>query len=294
MASDRTPEPGGRRLVLTADDLGREPESAREIARLAADGTITAATVIVVAPGWEAAAHAVARAGIRPHLHATLSSERGLPPWAPVTDGASLVDAHGRLPDDPAAVGERAEPGEVAAELAAQLARLDDAGLPPLALDSHAGTLYGLSGRSFLGEALALCARRGLAFRLPRDATLYFGGEPPAAIRAAHERAVAAADAAGVPIPASIATNRSPAAALGSYEALRDAYLGILAALPEGTSEVFLHPAPEGAVAGPDGITRVWELRVLRDPVFRRAIDAEGIRLVPEWAPGDGPRADQF
>ncbi|MGH3705633.1 MAG: ChbG/HpnK family deacetylase, partial [Agromyces sp.] len=62
-----------RRLVLTADDLGREAGTSVEIARLAADGAITASTVIVVAPDAEAAATAVARPGIVPRLHATLS-----------------------------------------------------------------------------------------------------------------------------------------------------------------------------------------------------------------------------
>ncbi|SIN94488.1 carbohydrate deacetylase [Agromyces cerinus] len=272
-----------RRLVLTADDLGREQGTSVEIARLAAEGAITASTVIVVAPGADVAASAVARAGVAPRLHATLSSERGLAAWRPVRTAASLVSDEGTLPFDPAEVGARADAADVAAELEAQLQRLLGWGIRPLALDSHAGTLYGLTGRPFIAEALELASRHGLGFRLPRDPALYLGGALPAAAAALHASGVAAADALGVPIPAAIATNRMPAAQLGGYEGLRDGYLRILGALPEGTSEIFMHPAPEHAVAGPDGIVRTWELALLRDDRFRAAIDAEGIELVDGW-----------
>ncbi|MFB6609942.1 ChbG/HpnK family deacetylase [Agromyces sp. NPDC056379] len=272
-----------RRLVLTADDLGREPGTSVEIARLAAEGAITASTVIVVAPGAEAAATSAARAGIVPRLHATLSSERGLTAWRPVRAAASLVSADGTLPFDPTEVGARADAADVAAELDAQLQRLTSWGIRPLALDSHAGTLYGLTGRPFIAEALELAARHGLGFRLPRDPALYLGGALPVEAASIHATGVAAADAAGVPIPAAIATNRTPAAQLGSYGSLRDGYLRLLGALPDGTSEIFMHPAPEHAVSGPDGILRAWELALLRDDAFRTAIETEGIELVDAW-----------
>ncbi|WP_157002227.1 ChbG/HpnK family deacetylase [Agromyces laixinhei] len=272
-----------RRLVLTADDLGRETGSAAEIAALAAEGAITAATVIVVAPGADAAARAVADAGIAARLHATLSSERGLAGWHPILAAPSLVSVDGVLPFDPDDVGAGADAAEVADELDAQLRRLQGWGIRPLALDSHAGTLYGLTGRSFIGEALGLSARHGLGFRLPRDPTLYLGGPLPAGAAAVHAGGVEAADALGVRIPAAIATNRRSAAQLGGYDALLDDYLRILGALPDGTSEIFMHPAPEHAVVGTDGVVRTWELAVLRDDRFRSAIEAEGIELVAAW-----------
>ncbi|HEY1106546.1 MAG TPA: ChbG/HpnK family deacetylase, partial [Agromyces sp.] len=151
-----------RRLVITADDLGREAGSALAIAELAADGAITATTAIVVGPAVEEGVAAVTASGLVPHLHATLSSEGGMTPWRPLTTGRSLVTADGTLPDDPVAVGQRAQPADVAAELAAQLAWLHARGIRPAAVDSHSGTLYGLTGCSFLGEALALAARHGM------------------------------------------------------------------------------------------------------------------------------------
>ncbi|UOE42555.1 carbohydrate deacetylase [Agromyces larvae] len=279
-----------RRLVLTADDLGRDEATSAAIAELAADGAITATTAIVVSPFARAAVDAVRTAGLEPRLHATLSSERGVPSWHPLTSGRSLGDADdASLPEDARQVGERAEPDEVAAELAAQLDQLRALGARPAAIDSHAGTLYGLTGRSFLPEALALCAREGLGLRLPRSLAPYLaagGGhrtEVSAEVATAHAHAVAAADATGVPIPAAMITNRRRAVDLGDYRALLDDVRRMLGGLPAGTSELFLHPAPDGTLAGDAGAVRAWELRLLRDPALRAAIDAEGLELVASW-----------
>lgn len=279
-----------RRLVITADDLGRDPAGDPAIVELAAEGLITATTAIVVGVGPTAETVAALQAvGIEPRLHATLSSERGIAAWHALTAGASLGDEHdgepgGPLPFDAALVAQRGEPGEVAAELAAQLGRLRSLGACPAALDSHAGTLYGLTGRSFVPEALALCARERLGFRLPRDLAPYLGAEPAAPLAALHEQAVGAADVAGVPLPAAMVTNRRTAGDLGRYDALLDDVRRMLGALPEGTSELFLHPAPEEAArSDPGTAVRAWELRLLRDPAFRAAIDAEGFELAHAW-----------
>lgn len=272
-----------RRLVLTADDLGREPGTTTVIAELIAGGLITATTIIPVSPHAADAARRMQEFGVQPRLHLTLTSERELPRWRPLTDGPSIADADGTLTDDPYALGARGETADVVAELDAQLGWMRAHGLTPTGADSHSGTLYGLHGRSWLAATLAWCAEHGLAFRLPRDPAPYLGGPPPAPLAEAHAQAVAYADTLGVGIPATIMTNRRTAADLGGYEALRDDYLARLAALPEGTSEIFLHPSCEDAATGPDGIVRVWEARLLRDPVWRSAIAREGVELVGGW-----------
>ncbi|GAA4588098.1 hypothetical protein GCM10023194_38800 [Planotetraspora phitsanulokensis] len=272
-----------RRVVITADDLGREPGTTEVVVALLAEGHVTATTLISVSPVAVQAANLVRELGVVPRLHVTLTSERGLPRWRPLNGAASLVDPDGTLSDDPLALGARGEAGDVIGEADAQLQWMRDRGLTPEAADSHAGTLYGLHGRSWLAETLEWCARRGLAFRLPRDPEPYFGAPLPPRLAAAHERAVALADALGVPIPQTIATNRSRAHELGSYERLRDEYLHRLAALPEGTSELFLHPSREDAVTGPDGIVRAWEARLLRDPAWLDALGSEGVEVVGDW-----------
>jgi predicted glycoside hydrolase/deacetylase ChbG (UPF0249 family) len=272
-----------RRLVITADDLGREPGSTQVIAELLAEGSVTATTLITVAPMSEMAATVAGALGVVPRLHVTLTSERGLPPWRPLSGAASLVDDSGAFGSSAAWVAERAAVTDVIREMDAQLTWLRQRGLAPRAADSHAGVLYGLSKRSLLPDALQWCARQGLAFRLPRDPRPWWGGPLPAGLAAAHEQAVGLADALGVALPATVVTNRWEAAELGGYEALRDDLVARLATLPEGTSELFLHPSRPDAVPGDAGVVRTWETRLLRDPVWHRAIAAEGIEVVTGW-----------
>lgn len=272
-----------RRVVITADDLGREPGTTEVVLDLLAEGHVSATTLITLSPAAEPAARRVRELGVLPRLHVTLTSERGIPRWRPLGGAAGLADPDGTLTDDPHTLGARGEAPDVIGEADAQLRWMRERGLMPEAADSHAGTLYGLHGRSWLAESLGWCARHGLAFRLPRDPEPYLGGPLPPQLAAAHERAVALADALGVRLPQTIATNRRTAADLGSYERLRDDYLRRLAALPEGTSELFLHPSSQDAVAGPDGVVRAWEARLLRDPVWHRALRDEGVQVVGGW-----------
>lgn len=272
-----------RRLVITADDLGREHGTTEVVLSLLAEGHVTATTLICVSPAAEEAAKGARALGVTPRLHVTLTSERDVPRWRPLSGPASVADHDGTLTDDPFVLGARGEAADVIAEAEAQLRWMLDRGLTPVAADSHAGTLYGMHGRSWLAETLHWCASHGFAFRLPRDPRPYIGGPLPPPLDAAHRDAVALADELGVAIPETIATNRSTAAELGSYERLRDDYLRRLAELPEGTSELFLHPSREDAVAGPDGVVRSWEARLLRDPVWHDAIDREGVELTSGW-----------
>jgi len=272
-----------RRLVITADDLGREPATTQVITELLAEGNLSATTLIPVSPDAADAAERVRALGIAPRLHVTLTGERGLPRWRPLSGAMSLVESDGAFADDPFVLQRHGDAADVVREADAQLAWMRGFGLAPEAADSHAGTVYGLHGRSWLKETLEWCQSHGLAFRLPRDAEPYFGGQLPSPLAQAHEQAVALADALGVRIPQTIATNRRTASDLGSYERLRDDYRRRLANLPEGTSEIFLHPSRDGAVAGPDGIVRVWEARLLRDPAWHAALEAEAVEVAGDW-----------
>jgi predicted glycoside hydrolase/deacetylase ChbG (UPF0249 family) len=277
-----------RRVVITADDLGRERGTTEMITALLAEGHVSAATLITVSPAAEDAAQRVAQIGAVPHLHVTLTSERGQPRWRAMSGVSSITDPDGTLTGDPFALASRSGADDVIREADAQLEWMRRQGLSPVAADSHSGTLYGLHGGSWaeqmLGVALRWCARHGLAFRLPRDPLPYFGTALPTHLARLHEHAVALADELGVAIPQTIATNRRSASELGSYEGLREDYLKRLSALPNGTSELFLHPSYEDAATGPDAIVRVWEARLLRDRKWHDALDTEDIDVVAEWS----------
>ncbi|GAA5144485.1 hypothetical protein GCM10025768_00230 [Microbacterium pseudoresistens] len=268
-----------RRLVITADDLGRDSATNEAILGLFADGCVTAATLLAVAPAADDAVHALRGMDAVPHAHLALTRDVGTG-WAPLS--GAPADDDGLLPADPAALA-GVSIDTVIAELDAQHAWFVERGAHPVVADAHAGALYGLDGRPWLEHVLPWCAQHALAFRLPRDPTSYIGEPLPAALAVAHERAITAADRLGVPLPDSILTNRGTAAEWGSYDAFLDAMIGQLTLVPEGTSEFFVHPSAEDAVPGDAGIMRSWEARLLRDAQWREALEEEGIVKATTW-----------
>jgi predicted glycoside hydrolase/deacetylase ChbG (UPF0249 family) len=273
-----------RRLVITADDLGRDPHTDATVLGLVAAGHVTATTLLTVAPGAADAAARVAALGLTPRLHATLTSERGLAPWPACSGNPALVTDAGALPFEMGLAPTAASVAALLGELAAQLAWLRDRGIAVTGADSHGGTLYGLDGGPWLAPVLRWCAAEHLAFRLPRSLTPYLG-QVPAEIAARHRDAVALADQLGVPLPETMITNRATAAELGSYEALREHTIRALATLPVGTSELFLHPADD--LPGATGQIRAWEAMLLRDPAWHDALASTAVETVPDWLDGD-------
>ncbi|WP_324652181.1 ChbG/HpnK family deacetylase [Georgenia sp. H159] len=268
-----------RRLVVTADDVGRSRADSEVVLDLFAEGAVSAVTIMPVTPFAEAAADAVAgRPGVR--VHVTLTSDDDVPPWRPLTAAPSLVTADGFLHTDPVAAS-RGSTADVLAEVAAQLGWVRDRVGAVAAVDAHTSVLYGLHGATWLEATLAFCGEEGLGFRLPRDGAPYLLPHEAAPFAGAHARAVVAADRHGVPIPAAVLTNRTSAAEHGSYARLLDSYLDTLAKLPEGTSELFCHP---GVPGDDDAATlRGWEARMLRDPRFTDRLAEEGIAVVDHW-----------
>ncbi|WP_369372753.1 ChbG/HpnK family deacetylase [Promicromonospora sp. Populi] len=287
-----------RSLVLTADDAGLDPDADREIAALLAGSPLTAVGVITAADPADQAG--------RGHHGRRVDDVGPSPgePGAPAAGGAArAVELIAKAAPDVApgvhVVLPVPEPDggfdDVVDRIIAQVTALSQAtaavGLPaPDRLDSHQGTLYGLRGRSYLGEAIGLCARLGLALRLPRGLELYGDDDPvltEPGVRARHAMAVAAADAAGVPLPRVIGTHRGGDLEARDYPTLRDHYLRLLERLPEGTSEIFLHPSPDTARLRATSAgwwqKRTWELRLLGDPDFIREIERQGIDLVGRW-----------
>ena len=269
-----------RRLVITADDLGRDEATDATITSLAADGLITATSLIVLSPHAAAALGPIRDLGLDPGLHATLSSEQGIAPWRPLSDAAGLAADQGQLSSDPRRALATATAQEVLTELDAQLTWMHDHGARPRVLDNHAGTLYGIHGRSFLTQTLRWCAFHALALRLPRHPGTLLAAEPHLA--AAHRAAVELADQLAVPLPAAICTNRATAAQHGRYENLREHMIAQVRTLPQGTSELVLHPS---SAPGERLRARRWEARLLRDPLWHEALAQEVDELVAGWHP---------
>lgn len=234
-----------KRLVITADDFGaaREVNDAVEAAH--AGGVLSAASLMVGAP---AAQDAIARArrlpALRVGLHLVLVEGQPLLPRRAVS---LLVDGAGRLRTDMAAVGaliafsSRAR-RQLAAEISAQFEAYRATGLALDHCNAHKHFhLHPVVGRLLL----QIGARFGLrALRVPF--------EPARVLRQLEPRTAWSPMQLSSPL-AQLLRRRARAAGLlaadqvfgirwsGQMNAARLA--GLMARLPDGLSEIYLHPA---------------------------------------------------
>lgn len=291
-----------RRLVITADDFGYDPATNHLVLNLIRGGFVTSTTVLAVSdelrPHQLARLQELAEGGLCTiGLHFATTSDRNRSGWRPRSSvGRALTEPDGFLPTSAGAAERRASNGIVDAELDAQFRRLVELGLSPARLDSHSATLYGLRvgilspgnpDNTPLRQGIRFAADHGLAIRVPRSVRLIVGPVEPPQVMHPHLAAVRAAGRAGVAMPEEMATNPYPYQLIPGYRALLGYYLRLLPRLPAGTSEIFLHPGSDSPAArhrfGGSWIKRVWEARMLRDPVWRAALRSEGIDLVTCW-----------
>jgi predicted glycoside hydrolase/deacetylase ChbG (UPF0249 family) len=231
-------------VIITADDLGLSPAVNRAVAALAASGAVTATSLLVR----------------RPHAEAAL--ELDLP---------IAVGLHVEL--DPAGLA-TASHDEIEAAIEDQVAWMRARGVVPTHLDLHTEALYGLGPAStrpggVLVEAISVAARHRLPLRLPRQAPDGTG------VGEAHRLAVALADDSGVRLPETIRTDPRPTAAIDGPDDTARHYADLVATLPAGVSEIFLHPAD---TATDDlGAKRVWEYRLLRSRALLTTFAQTGV-----------------
>lgn len=287
-----------RYLMINADDFGNLSCSVDAVTDLLTDekSALTSATVMTPC-GW--APRACRFAAKNPELaigvHLTLTSEWTNLRWAPVAQGdtSSLRDEEGYMWHSSADVERHADLGQVLNELRAQVARCRAMGLVnPSHLDNHMGSVYGVATGRFemLGMALAVAAEEKLPFRLPAavaglafdNATLDIATEAESTISAA-AKAVEFCRENGIALPDHLIPNEWGGPQENSYEAFREYLYDLYANIPAGVTETYLHPALEcdelKSATGP-WYRRVWEYRIMKDPMTRRHIEAHGIKLI--------------
>lgn len=255
-----------RRLVITADDFGAAPEVNEAVEQAHVHGVLTAASLMVAAP---AAADAIARArrlpSLRIGLHLVLVEGRPLLPTAAVS---RLVDPSGAFRGNLALLGAAIAASavvrrQVAAEITAQFAAFLDSGLKLDHCNAHKHFhLHPVIGRLLIDIGPRFGMR---AVRVPL--------EPP--------RVLARLDrSAGrqplVRLPALLLRRRLQAAGLvaadqcfGNYwsgRMTRPRLLALLANLPPGLTEIYLHPAAAPFPAGVPGYRYREELEALLAP----------------------------
>ena len=270
-----------KRLIVTADDYGAAPEVNQAVERAHRDGILSAASLMVAAP---AANDAVQRArsmpGLRVGLHLVLVEGKPMLPAAAVPD---LVDKSGNFRTDMARAGAAMfflpkVRAQLAAEIEAQFAAFEATGLRLDHVNAHKhfhlhptiaslivklGKAHGVRGARVPLEPQAVLGR--VERRKPSGVvalTTPFARRLKNRFRRA---GIAAPDQVfGLAWSGAMTTNR---------------LAGLIENLPEGLSEIYMHPATGPYPGSAPGYLYREELDALTDPQLPGLIAAKGIRM---------------
>ena len=270
-----------KNLIVTADDFGAAPQVNDAVLQAHRHGILTAASLMVSAP---LAADAVARARqtptLRVGLHLVLVEGR---PTLPPSQVPDLVDRDGLFRTDMARAGAAMfflphVRRQLEAEIEAQFAAFAATGLPLDHVNAHrhfhlhptiAGLLVKYAARyGVKGARVPLEPQDVLAKIEPRRASAVVALTAPFARRLARRFG-----RAGLATPAQV----FGLAWSGAMTA--DRLAGLLAHLPEGLSEIYMHPATGDYPGSAPGYRYGAELAALTDPRMPALIAAHNIRL---------------
>jgi hopanoid biosynthesis associated protein HpnK len=268
-------------LIVTADDFGAAVEVNEAVEAAHRSGILTAASLMV---SGAAADDAVARARRNPNLrvglHLVLVEGR---PVLPPESVARLVDANGSFRCDMTAMGalfaaSAAARRQLAAEIAAQFEAFRATGL---ALD-HCNAHKHYHLHPLIGSLIASIGRsHGLrAARVPLE---------PAAILRKIEPSTPRMPALALAPWALLLRRRFRAAGLFTCDRVfglqwsggmtRDRLCGLIAHLPPGLSEIYLHPATAAYPGGAPGYRYREELEALTSPEVAAACRERALQL---------------
>jgi len=270
-----------KQLVVTADDFGAAREVNDAVLDAHANGILTAASLMVAAPhAADAVARAHAMPSLRVGLHLVLVEGRPVLPTAQVPD---LVDASGNFRTDMARAGAAMfflphVKRQLAAEIAAQFAAFRATGL---ALDHVNAHKHFHLHPSIASLILSIGRDFGLkAARVPLEpaATLAriepYNGSFIAALTRPFAHGLRRRFArAGIVSPDAV----FGIAWSGAMTARR--VQGIVENLPDGLSEIYMHPATGSYPGAAPGYLYAQECAALLDPAIVAATNRADIRL---------------
>ncbi len=281
---DREPMVLPRRLIVTADDFGRDVAINEAVEAGYRNGILGSASLMVAAP---AAADAVARAhrlpGLRVGLHLVLVDGSAVLPPGEIP---GLVGADGHFDDNQvrAALRYFLMPGmrrRLAAEIRGQFEAFRATGLALDHVDAHqhmhlhptVARLLIEIGRSYGMRAVRLPAEPAAALRraFPGERYRTPAYRPVVALLRRRLRR------------AGLATNDHVFGIAWSGAMVEERVLGLLPYLPPGVSEIYFHPAtrqPPALAAAMPGYRHTQELGALLSPAVRWRIAELGIGLI--------------
>ena len=243
-----------KRLIVNADDLGRTRGINEGVFDAHRRGIVTSATLMVNYPAAaEVRALSEKTPGLGIGLHVQMT---GGPTQLPPERLPSFAGKSGQTPSKPDGLAE-ADPAEVLAEARAQLARFRELmGRDPTHFDSHH---HSHRVPQVFAAVVALARETGRPVRLP--------GEQMRSLL----------------LRESIATTDYFDEGFFDETATVETLLGILRALPPGTTELMCHPAvvdQELLSTSSYAVPRTRELQALTSDVARQAVRDAGIELV--------------
>jgi len=206
-----------RAVLISASDAGLTYGVIVGIRQALTCGVVGVASLLVVAPF---AREAVSRLGTQLGVQLALSAEHELLEMRPVTYSPSLLGGRGGFPIDASDAAEHADPDEVYREFVAQIERAKTLGVTPTFLTSHDDVV---ARHLALFDVFLDVAEE---FALPIRHGYNFGSSSLDATAIARRRGHFVADHT---------VNWTPGLPL----------LELLAGLPEGISEVIVHPAAD-------------------------------------------------
>lgn len=275
-----------KRLIVNADDFGLHPAVNAGIIEGHRYGVITSASLIASGRAAEEAAHlSRENPSLGVGVHLTLVAER---PTLPPDRVRSLVDEDGRMPADHIAFICRYALGkidmsELFAECDAQISRVKSLGISPTHIDSHQH-LHVLPG---IAPVIAELSRKHHITRLrcPAEDLFFTGGYgAPLSRHIARAGLTASASfARGVFGHSGLTTPDHFFGMLAGGHMSEEHFLAVIRALPEGTSEVMIHPGADSAAlcyAYHWGYHWEEELAAVTSSAAREYILGQSVRLI--------------
>ena len=270
-----------RNLIVTADDFGAAVEVNRAVERAHRDGILSAASLMVAGP---AANDAVERArtmpGLRVGLHLVLVEGKPVLPAAALPD---LVDKSGNFRTDMARSGAAmffrpSVRAQLRAEIEAQFAAFEATGLRLDHINAHKH--FHLHPTI---AALIVALSKGHGVRGARVPL-----EPPAVLGRIETHNPSSLGRLTRPFARHL-KNRFHRAGISSPDQVfglawsgamtRARLAGLIENLPDGLSEIYLHPATGPYAGSAPGYLYGEELAALTDPALPGLISAKGIRM---------------
>ena len=266
---------------MNADDFGLSAGVNRGILEAHAAGVVSSVSVLVNTPGWTDGARLLRDIGpgLGVGLHLNLTTGR------PVSWGGSLCDArtgwfHPLRRLIPRALAGRIDPGDIAIECTAQIARLRNAGLIVTHLDSHRH-VHVLPG--VWGPVVETARREGIGVvRVPLEPYSVNVMSWRALLKKATLR-LAWSVAAGEAAPPLRRPDRFVGISLQGSPRFLPRLLALLDHLEPGTTELMVHPGhPDGELAAWDDYAapRARELAALMRPEVRERFRRGRFRLI--------------